>query len=115
MASHGEGHQVEGRLENRARYRHHGVDLEVGHLAIHEIEDALRRRPDQRVGAECAAHASHDDRRFQSVTGDIANDDPQVARRRREQVVPIAADRAILGGDVADRKLDSWESRQPRR
>ena len=115
MPSHCEGHRVVGRVEDGARHRRDGPDLEVIHLAVDEVKHALRRRVDQRVRAERAADASHHDCRLQTVTGDVADNDPKLARRQREEVVPIAADCASFGGDVTRRELESRATRQPRR
>src|SRR5881392_3289700 len=49
------------------------------------------------------------------MTGDVTDDDPELARRQREKVIPITADREVLGGDVARREAQSRTTRQPRR
>ena len=47
------------------------------------------------------------------MTGDVADNDPQRSGWDREQVVPVAADGATFGGDVARRELEPGASRQP--
>ena len=42
----------------------------------------------------------------------VADDDPQLARRKREHVVPVAADCFAFGGHVAGREFESGETRQ---
>ena len=93
MPGHGEGHRVVRRVDDGTRDRRKRPDLEVIHLAVDEVEHALRRRIDHRVRAQRTADASHHDRRVETVTGNVADDDPQLARRQREEVIPIAADR----------------------
>ena len=79
-------------------------DLEVAHLAVYKIKHARRRRVDHRVCAQRTADASHHDRCWQIRDRDIANHDLKLARRQHEKVVPVAADSAFFGGDVASRE-----------
>ena len=76
------------------------------HLAVDEIEHAFGRLVEQRIRAERASDSSHHDRRLQTMTGDVADDDPQLTRRQREDVVPVPADRHVFGGDVPRRECE---------
>ena len=70
-------------------------------------QDLLRRQIEQRVRPQRAADATHDHRGVEAVAGDVADDDPQRARRQREEVVPVAADRTLLRGHVARREFQA--------
>ena len=46
------------------------------------------------------------------MSGDVADDDPQLSRREREHVVPVAADGFAFGGHVARREFEARVARQ---
>ena len=68
-----------------------------------------------RTRAARAAETTHHHRGLQTMTCDIANHQPQLARRKYEEVVPIAADCAILGGDEPNSKGEPRALRECRR
>ena len=104
---------VVGRLRGRAHHRHHRADLEVLHLAVGQRHDLGDGGVEQGVGPQRAADAAHDDRGVEPVPGDVTGHQPQPAGRQHERVVPVAADRAAVRGDVARGELEPRARGQP--
>ena len=59
------------------------------------------------VGAHGGPQLGHDRRRLDTVTHDVADRDPDAAAGEREDVVPVAAEAAAGGGQVAGGRLDA--------
>ena len=63
------------------------------------------------VGPKGGAEASHDDAGLEAVAGDVAEGEPEGAVVEDEGVVPVAADPAALGRDVAGGELEAGAGR----
>ena len=93
----------------RERHVEHGCQLsglEVQELAVETVEHVAWRSRFERIGAERAAQSPHDHRRWKARAGDVAHDEPDVAVREVEHVVPVAAESGGRCRDEASRDLD---------
>jgi hypothetical protein len=84
----------------------------VHDLAVDEGENFFGWQIEQRVGAKRTADAAHHDRGVNAVSRNVADDDPQFSGGQGEQVVPVAADRSALGGNIASREFNAGTARK---
>ena len=80
-----------------------------------QIEHMGNRRIEERVRPQGTTDASHHDGGLQSMAGDVANNDPELSRRQRENVIPVTAHVVCLGGGVTGSEGNSGTARELRR
>jgi hypothetical protein len=102
------------RVEHGVGHGGHDIALlEVLHLAVQLAQGIGRAGEFQRVCAQGAADAAHDDRGAEPGARDVAHHHAQLARGQDEHVIPVAADvagpRHIPGGDLRSLTAGSAE------
>ena len=101
MPGTGDAHLVQGGSEHRVQHGGHRLRLEMPHLVVTVVQDLGRVGGLQGVGAQRAAHPSHDHRCFQPGASHVSNHRAHLTRREDEHVVPVAADVAAAGDVTA--------------
>ena len=69
----------------------------------------------ERVGAQRAAQATHDDGRPQAAAEDVPHDDADPTCREEEHVVPVAPHAPLFPGQVAGGQFHTGNGGQPGR
>src|SRR5207245_4357277 len=75
---------------------------------VRSREDGAGRHQSRRVAPQHTARRCHDERRGDAVSGDVADDESDLALGKLDEVVEIAADLArgaVEGGELPARKL----------
>ena len=89
-----------GGCDDPAHERHHRADLELQDLAVGSLHNPLGRLAQKGVSPERALDPAHRHCRVEPMTCYVACDEPEIAGRQRERVVPVAADRPTLRGHI---------------
>ena len=100
-------------VEQRVGERGHLVVAEREREPVEPVDDARRRVPVERVGAQPGAHLGHHRRRADAVAHDVADDQRDALAAEAERVVPVAADPAAPHrGPVAGGEHEPGDARQ---
>src|SRR5580704_13331649 len=81
------------------------AELKVQELAVGELDNLFAGFAEQGVGPHGAAYPAHYHGRRQTMAGDVTGDDPELAGRQYEQVIPVAPHVATFCRGVTDGDL----------
>ena len=101
------------RVQDRVERRGHGQRAEVPHQGVDPVEDGGRGMAVGRVGAHGGAQLGHDGGCLDPVPDHVADGHGDAAAREREDVVPVPAEAAARGGEIAGGGLEAGDVGEP--